>query len=98
MAATTAAAWATWRQIRDTDSSANQSDRAKEFAAHESSAAQVESAAMAAAAGAEQGADTSSTELPDEAKNIANIVESVMAELRPKIVAEISKKLAAEKK
>ena len=98
MAATTAAAWASWRQIRDTDTKASPTaEQAKEFADDES-ASQPESAAMAVAAGAEKSPEDASATPSTESNNIASIVDSVMAELRPKIVAEISKKLAAEKK
>jgi two-component system chemotaxis response regulator CheY len=100
LAATTAAAWASWRQIRETADSGNgeNSARAKDFAVENPPAEERESAAMAAAAGAEQSPEASATDSAAEAMNIASLVDSVMAEMRPKIVAEISKKLAREKK
>jgi CheY-like chemotaxis protein len=101
LAATTAAAWASWRQIRETaDSGASESpERAKDFEVENPPAAERESAAMAVAAGAEKSPEEdSAADSSDEAKNIASLVDSMMAELRPKIVAEISKKLASEKK
>ena len=101
LAATTAAAWASWRQIRETaDSGATENpERAKDFEVESPPAAQPESAAMAVAAGSEKSPGEGSAAVSsDEAKNIASLVDSVMAELRPKIVAEISKKLASEKK
>jgi CheY-like chemotaxis protein len=101
LAATTAAAWASWRQIRETaDSGATENpERAKDFEVGNPPAAHPESAAMAVAAGSEKSPGEGSAALSsDEAKNIASLVDSVMAELRPKIVAEISKKLASEKK
>jgi hypothetical protein len=101
LAATTAAAWASWRQIRETaDSGATENpERAKDFEVENPPAAQPESAAMAVAAGSEKSPGEGSAAVSaDEAKNIASLVDSVMAELRPKIVAEISKKLASEKK
>jgi CheY-like chemotaxis protein len=100
-AATTAAAWASWRQIRETaDSGASENpERAKDFEVENPPAAERESAAMAVAAGAEKSPEEgSAADFSDEAKNIASLVDSLMAELRPKIVAEISKKLASEKK
>ncbi len=100
-AATTAAAWASWRQIRETaDSGASENpERAKDFEVKNPPAAERESAAMAVAAGAEKSPEEgSAADSSDEAKNIASLVDSLMAELRPKIVAEISKKLASEKK
>lgn len=101
LAATTAAAWASWRQIRETaDSGASENpERAKDFQVENPPAAERESAAMAVAAGAEKSPEEgSAADSTDEAKNIASLVDSLMAELRPKIVAEISKKLASEKK
>ena len=89
----TAAAWATWRKIRETGGSeAGQSTEAtlketEESAPHE--------AAMAVAAGAES--------KPEEATNfdadpeIASIVDSVLADMRPKIVEEIARKLGKKK-
>lgn len=101
LAATTAAAWASWRQIRETaDSGASQNpERAKAFEVENPPAGERESAAMAVAADAEKSPEEgSATDSTDEARNLASLVDSVMAELRPQIVAEISKKLASEKK
>jgi CheY-like chemotaxis protein len=101
LVATTAAAWASWRQIRETaDSGASENpERAKDFEVENPPAAQPESVALAVAAGAEKSSEEGSAAVSaDEARNIASLVDSVMAELRPKIVAEISKKLASEKK
>jgi hypothetical protein len=100
LAATTAAAWASWRQIRETaDSGASENpERAKDFEVENPPTAERESA-MAVAAGAEKSPEEgSAADSTDETKNIASLVDSLMAELRPKIVAEISKKLASEKK
>jgi hypothetical protein len=101
LAASSAAAWASWRQIRETsDFGASENpERAKDFEVENSPAPERESAAMAVAVGAEKGPEEgSAADSDDEAKNIASLVDSVMAELRPKIVAEISKKLASGKK
>jgi CheY-like chemotaxis protein len=101
LAATTAAAWASWRQIRETSDSGTSEnpERAKDFEVENPPAPEHESAALAVAAGAEKNPEESSAaDSADEAKNIASLVDSVMAELRPKIVAEISKKLASGKK
>jgi two-component system, chemotaxis family, chemotaxis protein CheY len=86
IAATTAAAWATWRSNRESghpDSTA------------ESASAQ-EIAAKAVAAGAE---GSSAEVLADAASDpsIASIVDSMLADLRPKIVEEISRKLGKKK-
>lgn len=80
LAATTAAAWADWQRIRET---ASPSD---------SAASPRDVAAMAAAVGAERRPeDVLSGSESDPA--IASIVDSVLNDLRPKIVEEISRKL-----
>jgi CheY-like chemotaxis protein len=97
IAATTAAAWASWRQIRESGdkskagpAKANQQDDDDE----EYPELPPDRAAMAAAAGAEK--TPSAEEAPeaaDDPEAIANIVDKVLADLRPKIAEEISKKL-----
>ena len=57
-------------------------------------AASAEPAAMAAAAAAESAPSSASPLSAADPKAIASIVDSVLAELRPKIVEEIAKKLA----
>jgi CheY-like chemotaxis protein len=85
IAATTAAAWASWRRIRETADG-----RGAENASEKDSQSGDE-AAMAVAAGAEKAPqDSSDAEVTPE---IASIVDSVLADLRPKIVEEISRKL-----
>ncbi len=60
---------------------------------------QKEEAALAVAAGAERLIEAAKAAAPEADPNsIASIVESVMAELRPKLVEEITRKLASEKK
>jgi len=75
-AATTAAAWASWHRIRESDSQ--------------------DGAAKAVAAGAESNPSDVSAETESD-PGIASIVDSVLADLRPKIVEEISKKLGKKK-
>jgi hypothetical protein len=88
LAATTAAAWASWRRVRESSDPASATS-SKDKAEHknEDQASAPPEAAMAVAAGAERA--------PEEAETpeIANIVDSVLADLRPKIVEEISRKL-----
>jgi CheY-like chemotaxis protein len=87
-AATTAAAWASWRRIRE--SGDPRAAESKEPADHQpSSSSSSDEAAMAVAAGAEKA--------PEEGPEIANIVDSVLADLRPRIVEEISRKLRKKK-
>ena len=99
LAAATAAAWASWRQIRESGDNkkatgpakANQQDDDDE----EYPELPPDRAAMAAAAGAEK--SPSIEEVPevsaDDSEAIASIVDKVLADLRPKIAEEISRKL-----
>ena len=93
LAASTAAAWASWRQIRETAHPADDRNPS-ESELDESS----NTAAMAAAAGAERAPDEASGENGEDPAAIASIVDSVLADLRPKIVEEISRKLGKKKK
>jgi hypothetical protein len=90
--ANTAAAWASWRKIRETGSSksAQALDSSKETDEPE------DSAAMAVAAGAEGKPEEVNTNL-DSDPEIASIVDSVLADMRPKIVEEIARKLGKKK-
>ena len=101
-----AAAWANWHQIRDsivgsTSAALAASDQTQpqtqpeEIASTPQSAdaSSHESETMAAAASAGSASSTAA-----EAGAIANIVDSVLAELRPKIVEEIARKLGNDKK
>jgi CheY-like chemotaxis protein len=83
----TAAAWASWRKIRETG---NGSERNSEEISEPK-----DEAAKAVAAGAESSPDEVA-EL-DSDPEIANIVDSVLADMRPKIVQEIAKKLGKKK-
>jgi CheY-like chemotaxis protein len=99
LAATTAAAWASWRQIRETGDKSKPTGSAKAGQPDDDDEEYPElppdRAAMAAAAGAEK--SPSAEEAPeaaaDDPEAIANIVDKVLADLRPKIAEEISKKL-----
>jgi len=92
----TAAAWASWRQIRDTrkDSEAAQ-PQPQQFEVP--APAPAETAAMAAAAGAEQISQEVSAAAKEDPADVASIVESVLANLRPKLMEEISRKMAEKK-
>ena len=88
-----AAAWASWRQIRDTGKAEPQ-DRSREFDASEP----AETNAAAAAAGAEQSlAPPVRPEEDGNPSDVASIVDSVLADLRPKLMKEISRKMAEKK-
>ena len=100
-----AAAWANWHQIRDsivgsTSAALAASDQTQPQQPEETAstpqtadASSHESETMAAAASAGSASSTAA-----EAGAIANIVDSVLAELRPKIVEEIARKLGNDKK
>jgi CheY-like chemotaxis protein len=88
----TAAAWASWRHIRDASEAkpVPAEPERREFNAP------TASAAMAVAAGAEQTAQEPAppTENPTD---VASIVDSVLADLRPRLMAEITRKMAEKK-
>jgi CheY-like chemotaxis protein len=92
----TAAAWASWRQMRDThkDSEAAQV-QSKEFEVSEP--APAETAARAVAAGAEQILQEVTAAPKGDRADVASIVDSVLADLRPKLMEEISRKMAEKK-
>jgi CheY-like chemotaxis protein len=98
----TAAAWASWRQTRDTGKG-NESAEAqpREFGATESAPAEKETArAVAAGAGAEQilqEAAAAASKPNGDQNNVASIVDSVLADLRPKLMEEISRKMSEKK-
>jgi CheY-like chemotaxis protein len=75
-----------WREIRTAPTSASQTDLV-EAAKQDTSAPENGQKAMAAGAGENSSSGTDSS-------TIASIVDSVMADLRPRIVEEIAKKLA----
>jgi CheY-like chemotaxis protein len=91
----TAAAWASWRQVRDTrkDSEVAQA-QPKEFEVSEPVPAEI---AAAVAAGAEQTLQQAPAAPSGDAADVASIVESVLANLRPKLMEEISRKMAEKK-
>ena len=87
----TAAAWASWRKIRETGST----KPAGEASGKDSEEPSQDKAAMAVAAGAEsKPEDVSSLDSDPE---IASLVDSVLADMRPKIVEEIARKLGKKK-
>jgi twitching motility two-component system response regulator PilH len=108
IAAATAAAWASWRDIRESlanakagaDASVDTSGREKP--AHEAPDAELE--LIRQLKGMKRDAATQSgptpepltaevAAAPEKPSEIASIVDSMLAELRPKLVAEIAKKL-----
>ncbi len=90
-AATTAAAWASWRQIRESGDSKVSDERAQKEGEQASTFTPQDAAAMAVAAGAEKTPEPADSQSDPAA--IASIVDSVLADLRPKIFEEISRKM-----
>lgn len=88
IAQTTAAAWASWRRVRE-DGKSQLSDAGT---GHDEPR---DAAAMAVAAGAESSPEDTAADA--DSGEIASIVDSVLADLRPKIVEEISRKLGKKK-
>ncbi len=97
MVKSTATAWASWRQIRDTGKASEAAPaQPKEFEVPES--APAETAARAVAAGAEQVVrEVPTASSSSDPTTIASIVDSVLADLRPKLMEEISRKMAEKK-
>ena len=94
MVKNTAAAWASWRQIRDSGD-AHPGEPSKQESEPPAPAAE-ESSVMAAAAGAEQLLHDA-TASPETPTDVASIVDSVLADLRPKLMAEITRKMSEKK-
>ena len=90
----TAAAWASWRKIRETGGSKSASADASLKESEES--VPQDKAAMAVAAGAESKPEEVAASF-DSDPEIAGIVDSVLADMRPKIVEEIARKLGKKK-
>ncbi|HWY20818.1 MAG TPA: response regulator [Candidatus Acidoferrum sp.] len=91
----TAAAWASWRQIRDTSKGSEVAQAPDtEFEVPQSAPAET---ARAVAAGAEQTVQEASAAASGSPTDVASIVDSVLADLRPKLMAEISRKMAEKK-
>lgn len=96
-----AAAWQNWKQIRESFVSAQPSAEVAEASAVEANAAPAEETAPPRTE--EDEADPSelestSVDAPGESTAIASIVDTMLAELRPKLVEEIAKKMNSEKK
>lgn len=104
-----AAAWQNWKQIRESFVSTPASAPVAEAPAAETSApqsvSQEDASALAPVAEdvAEPDPETSeveasAAETPGESTAIASIVDTMLAELRPKLVEEIARKMSSEKK
>jgi CheY-like chemotaxis protein len=90
----TAAAWASWHRTRESGAPSASAEPAPKGA--EEASAPEEAAARAVAAGAEKTPEEASAPSDSDA-GIASIVDSVLAEMRPKIYEEISRKMGKKK-
>ncbi len=93
--ATLAAAWANWRQIRESIASPQFTQQVADVAA--AGYKEIHPPEPAASHPSNSDEDKSPVLVADSAA-IASIVDSVLAELKPKLVEEIAKKLGKEKK
>jgi two-component system, chemotaxis family, chemotaxis protein CheY len=94
---TTAAAWASWRRNRESGVPvATSAEPAKHEVEHETSSPE-DAAARAVAAGAEKAPEDAAANAPSEVEGIESIVDSVLADLRPKIYEEISRKMGKKR-
>ena len=96
-----AAAWQNWKQIRESFVSAPPPAEVTEAPAAAANAAPEELAAPAKAPEADEDAvevEAAPSDAPGESTAIASIVDTMLAELRPKLVEEIAKKMSSEKK
>lgn len=89
------AAWKNWEQIRDSVMSAQNANAIETAVSAITSAAAAQEAPSASPAKETTGPDSSQ---PLQGEALASIVDTVLAELKPKLMEQIAKKLAAEKK
>jgi len=89
--ATTAAAWASWRRIRESGDAKPQPEADSSKPGQEMPVTQ-DAAAMAVAAGAEKPPEPASEHEPAQ-EELASIVDGILADMRPKILEEVSRKL-----
>jgi len=95
----TAAAWASWRQVHDS-SQGNEIAQAqpKQKETEHPESAPPDTAARAVAAGAEQiSQEAVAAAAEGDQSNVASIVDSVLADLRPKLMEEINRKMSKKK-
>ena len=95
-AESTAAAWASWHRTRESGTPGAASEELAPKSAEEEAPAPEDAAARAVAAGAEKTPEEASAP-SDSDEGIASIVDSVLAEMRPKIYEEISRKMGKKK-
>ncbi|MGA9306994.1 MAG: hypothetical protein WBW31_16435, partial [Candidatus Sulfotelmatobacter sp.] len=100
-------AWATWRQVHDssqgnevaeTQTKEKAEAKEKDKEVDQPQSAPPDTAARAVAAGAEQLLQEAAAAAPEgDQSNVASIVDSVLADLRPKLMEEINRKMSKKK-
>jgi hypothetical protein len=93
-ATNTATAWADWRRVRESGDPKAASEAPSQ---QQEASAPQDAAAMAVAAGAEKSPEEAFAESESDPAAIARIVDTVLADLRPKIFEEISRKMGKKK-
>jgi CheY-like chemotaxis protein len=88
LAAATAAAWASWKRVHES----GEESEGSPLSSPADDSTQPHAAAMAAAVGGKNPVEEKPADLASD-PDLASIVDSVLADLRPKIVQEISRKL-----
>jgi CheY-like chemotaxis protein len=95
-----AAAWQNWKQIRESLVGSQPPAAAEAFAElnsrHEPATVPAEAPSAEVAAPVE--VEAVAADAPEESSAIASIVDTMLAELRPKLVEEIAKKMNSERK
>jgi twitching motility two-component system response regulator PilH len=95
-----AAAWKNWKQIRESLVESTPASPVAEPAAVEASSPAQEEAVSSTQSAPDEAVsevEAAATDAPEESNAIASIVDTMLAELRPKLVAEIAKKMSSEK-
>ncbi len=95
----TAAAWASWRQAHDSSQGNEVAEtQPKQKETEQPESAPPDTAARAVAAGAEQiSQEAVAAATEGDQSNVASIVDSVLADLRPKLMEEINRKMSKKK-
>ena len=88
-----AAAWQNWKQIRNSIVGSNLTEQIAEVAA-----AEIRTGAQSAQESEQASEQESAVDQSSEPDAIASIVDSVLAELKPKLIEEIARKMNAERK
>jgi CheY-like chemotaxis protein len=93
-----AAAWQNWKQIRESIVGSQLTAQIADAAAAGLKDVQPEEASPVMSEGDEEAESDESSTAAGESTAIASIVESVLAELKPKLMEEIAKKMKTDKK